>query len=102
MKYMVEFEFSASEGKEIEKKPGGPGPLIGRISEAFKPSATFVAVDSRRIYFVCDLDPAAMGTLMVVGSNATGQTPKFTPIVAGQDFGGIAGTIMETAAKILS
>jgi hypothetical protein len=102
MKYMVELSLTAQAGNEIEQRPGGPGPIVGRLLEEFKPEQVYMTLSERTIYMVCDLDtPAKTAALMITGANIGGQYPKLTPVIPGKDFGATVEKAIGTANKIL-
>jgi hypothetical protein len=101
MKYMVEVTLNAEFGNKFDSQPGGPGPIMGRLLEEFKPETVYMACSERTIFMVCDLDETRVATLMVVGANIGGTYPKFMPVISGKDFGSVARKSHEDAAKIL-
>jgi hypothetical protein len=101
MKHMVRIQITPKAGHDIEARPGGPGPVVGRILERFKPEAVYMSPARREMFLVCNLELADMAELMIAGSELAGQYPEFTPVIEGKDFGGIVGKAMPAAHKLL-
>jgi hypothetical protein len=101
MKYMVEVTLNTESGEKFEAQAGGPGPVVGRMLEEFKPEVIYMACSERTIFMVCDLDETQVATLMVVGSHIGGTYPKFMPVINGKDFGEVAGKAIKKAHTIV-
>jgi hypothetical protein len=101
MKHLIEMRLTEQAGKEIEARPGGPGPVVGRIVERFKPEAVYMCPTRRAVIMVADLTEPDMAELMMVGSHLGGVYPTFTPVVSGKDFGELVGKAMPAAKKLL-
>ena len=102
MKYMVELCVDAQTGNELEAKPGGPGPVIGRVLGRFKPEVVYMTTTERKIYMVVNLeDPASVTELMIAGAKIAGSYPKFTPVIAGDDFGEVVSKALPAANAIV-
>ena len=43
MKHMVQIKVTQHEGLEMEARQGGPGPVIGRIIERFRPNTVVLS-----------------------------------------------------------
>lgn len=92
MKYLVEMPVSPDAGKAIEARPGGPGPIIGRMIERFKPEAVYLATTRRVIYMIVDLDDeASMLELTIAHADLAGAYPSFTPLVTADAFPAVIG-----------
>ena len=103
MKYMVELSVDAQTGNEIESQPGGPGPVVERILDRFKPEAVYMTMTERKIYMVVDLDdPASTAELMIAGARIAGSYPKFTPVITGADFPEVVGKALPAANAIVN
>ncbi|GLP95605.1 hypothetical protein [Paraferrimonas sedimenticola] len=101
MKYLVEVIVTPKKGKKIEKRPGGPGPVVGRMIEKFQPEATFMALSRRVVYMVVELDQAGVAELMMIGSELGGRYPRFTEVVADTQFPEVVGTAVTGARSVL-
>ena len=99
MKYLVEIAIRPEIGNKLEKKD--PGALFGRLFERFKPETVYMAVSARDVFMVADLEPTDLAELMIIGANMSGDHPKFTPVVPGNEFGDMLGKAMPSAMKIL-
>ena len=103
MKYMVHFEVTPEAGTKIEGLPGGPGPVVKRIMDRFKPEATYFAMSRRACWWAIDLDtPGDVGELMIALTDLVGGYPEFIPVVPGADFGGIIEKALPAAKKLVS
>lgn len=101
MKHLVQIKFTEQAGHALEKRPGGPGPCIGRLIERFKPEAVYMSPSQRATYMVCDLEPADMAELMLAGSALAGRIPDFIPVVSGGEFSALAGKATAAANKLV-
>jgi hypothetical protein len=88
-------------GHKLESKPGGPGPVMGRLLERFKPECVYMGPTRRQLFMVCDLSVADMAELMMAGTEIAGEYPTFHPVIDGKDFGQIVGKAMPAAKKII-
>ena len=103
MKYMVQFELTPEAGLKIESQPGGPGPIVKRILDRFKPEATYFAMSRRACWWIVNLDtPADVAELMIAVTDLVGRHPEFVPIVPGADFGGVIEKALPAAKKLIS
>jgi hypothetical protein len=55
MKHMVRMQLTPQAGRDIEARPGGPGPVMGRLIERFKPEVVYMSPARRELFAVCDL-----------------------------------------------
>jgi hypothetical protein len=101
MKHMVRLQVTPEAGIAIEARSGGPGPVMGRLVERFKPEALYMSPARREIFMVCELSPTDMGELMIAGCAISGQYPEFIPVVEGKEFGALVGKAMSAAKKIV-
>jgi hypothetical protein len=101
MKHMVRISITPQAGHDIESRPGGPGPIIGRLVERFKPEAVYMSPARREIFMVVNLDAADMGELMIAGTTLGGQHPEFIPVVEGKEFGALIGKALPAAKKLI-
>ena len=103
MKYMVELSVDAQTGNELEAQPGGPGPVVGRLLDRFKPESVYMTMTERKIYMVVDLDDAvSTAELMIAGAKLSGSYPKFTPVISGSDFPEVVGPAIEGANSVVN
>jgi hypothetical protein len=66
----------------------GPGPVIAKIVERFRPEAVYGNATRREAFMVVNLDtPAQMAELMYALTWFTGGEPTFTPIMRPEIFG---------------
>jgi hypothetical protein len=101
MKHMVRVQLTPQAGHNIEARPGGPGPIIGRLLERFKPEVVYMGPARREVFAVCDLTAADMAEFMIAGCEIAGQYPEFIPVIDGKDFGAIVAKAMPSAKKII-
>jgi hypothetical protein len=101
MKHMVRIPVTVAAGHEIEKRPGGPGPVMSRLAERFRPDAMYMCPARREVFMVCNLETADMAELMIAGSNIGGQYPEFLPVIEAKEFGGVVGKAMTGAKKLI-
>jgi hypothetical protein len=81
MLYMVEAHATFERGNEIDDK-GGPGPVLGYITERFKPEGFYFIPTRRAVVMVVSLDGASqIAELMFILTRFTGEEPTFTPLV---------------------
>ena len=99
MKFMIHFVVTEEQGIKIEAAPGGPGPLMGYIQERFKPEAMYLSPAKRQGFVIATLDEAKMAEAMIFFSSRCGVYPTFTPVVAFEDFGKVAGPAIDQLAK---
>ncbi len=100
MKYLVEIYLTPEAGQSMESRPGGPGPVVGRMIERFKPDMTCMALSERLVYMLVELDDVALAELMIAGAEMGGEYPTFTPVVEAENFPGLVGQAVEGAKKI--
>ena len=101
MKYFVEVAVTPEAGKVIEARPGGPGPVIGRILERFKPEAVYFTCSERTMLMFVDLPkPEDITELMIAGADISGEYPAFTPVVTGKEFPELVGKAVPAAQKL--
>ena len=101
MKHLVQLRITPQAGHDLEVRPGGPGPVVARLIERFKPEAVYMSPAKRELFLVCDLDPADMAELMLAGALVSGQHPEFTPVVDGDEFGALVGKALPAARKLV-
>lgn len=103
MKYMVEIAVGVQSGNELEVRSGGPGPLIGRLLETFKPEVAYMATTERKMFLVVDLaNDADTAALMIIAAKLGGAYPQFTPVISSKEFGGVVGPAIEKANKVVN
>ncbi|MCC6995969.1 MAG: hypothetical protein IT370_15275 [Deltaproteobacteria bacterium] len=100
MKHLVQIQITTQAGVELEARPGGPGAVIGRIVDRFKPEAVYMSPAHRAIYLVCDLTTSDMAELMLVSHRFAGQNPVFTPVIEGKEFGAMLGKALPASRKL--
>ena len=102
MKYMVHFQVSLEAGREIESRPGGPGPVVSRLFGRFKPEQSYFATSRRECWWVVDLEtPSDMAELMIAITNIAGSYPNVTPVVSGAEFGSVVEKALPAAKKLV-
>ena len=101
MKHMVRIQVTPQAGHDIEARPGGPGPVMGRLVERFKPEMVYMSPARREIFMVCDLNASDMAEFMIAGCQLAGQYPEFIPVMEGKEFGAIVGKAMPAAKKLI-
>ncbi len=101
MKHLVRMPVTVAAGHAIENRPGGPGPIMIRLAERFKPEAMYMCPARREIIMVCNLEAGDMAELMMVGSEVAGQYPEFLPVVEAKEFGALVGKAMPSAKKLI-
>jgi hypothetical protein len=102
MKFLMNFKLTAEAGARIEARPGGPGPVIQRVMERFKPEALYLSSTAREGWLVADLDTAQVTELMVIFTELSGQHPTFSVVMPVKDFGPVAGPAIAGAHKVLN
>jgi len=101
MKHMIRMPVTVQAGITLENRPGGPGPVIGRVLERFKPECVYMCPAKRELFMVCDLTPTDMAELMMVSGALGGQYAEMIPVVTGAEFGGVVGKAIPGAKKIV-
>jgi hypothetical protein len=102
MKHMIRMQITAHAGHDLEfTRPGGPGPVIGRFVERFKPESLYMSPARRELFMVCELSATDMAELMIAGSEIAGQYPEFIPVIEGKEFGAVVGKALPAAKKLL-
>jgi hypothetical protein len=82
MRFMVDHDAGMAKANEVDAS-GGPGPMLSKIMERFKPEVVFPKASTRGAYFVVNLEtPEQISELMYALTWGTGGTPKFTPLLA--------------------
>jgi hypothetical protein len=90
MRFMVEIDAGMEKANTIDAG-GGPGPMLAKLTERFKPEAVYGKASLRGAYIVVDLkSPADISELMYALTWGTGGEPKFTPILT-ENFDEIIG-----------
>lgn len=100
MKHLVQIQVTTQAGTELEARPGGPGGVISRIIDRFKPEAVYMSPAHRTIYLVCELTLVDMAELMLVSGRFAGQNPVFTPVIEGKEFGALLGKALPASRKL--
>lgn len=101
MKFLVQVSLTQEAGIAIENRQGGPGPVIGRVLERFKPEAVYMTTTERTLLMFVDLPgPADVAELMIAGAEIAGAYPKFTPVVSGKDFEGVVSKAIPAARSL--
>jgi hypothetical protein len=81
MRFMVEVDAGMEKANAVDGA-GGPGPMLAKLAERFKPEAVYGKASRRGAYMVVDLkSPADISELMYALTWGTGGEPKFTPIL---------------------
>ena len=102
MRHMVHYIVTPEAGLKIEARPGGPGPVVGRLVERFKPEAMYLCPVRRECWMVVDLPtPADMAEMMIAIVGFAGAYPEIMPVMTGQEFGPVVAKAMPAARKIL-
>jgi hypothetical protein len=101
MKHLVQFRMTPQAGHDLEVRPGGPGPVVARLIERFRPEAVYMSPAKRELFLVCDLGPADMAELMLAGALVSGQHPEFTAVVDGSEFGALVGKALPAARTLV-
>ena len=82
MLFMVELDAGMEKANAVDAA-GGPGKMLTKLRERFKPEAVYRKASQRGAYFVVDLESAAdISELMFALTWGTGGQPKFTPIMS--------------------
>ena len=80
MRFMVEIDAGMEKANAIDAA-GGPGAMLAKLGERFKPER-YGKASLRGAYIVVDLkSPADISELMFALTWGTGGEPKFTPIM---------------------
>ena len=102
MKFHVTLEVPTEIGNRFEKQPGGPGPVLGRFLEEFKPEAAYFCSASRKAFVVVDLDSQErVGALALSWSHITGTYPTFDPVGSFAELGDFMPGVMEAIGRIV-
>ncbi len=101
MKHLVHIQVTPQAGQAFGTRPGGPGAIVGRLVERFKPETVYLSPARQALFLVCDLSPADMAELMIAGCHFAGQHPDFIPVITGKDFGAMVGTVRPAAQKLI-
>jgi hypothetical protein len=97
MLYLVEAHPTPEKGNVVDAG-AGPGPVIEKIVERFKPKAIYGNPSRRQVFMVVDLDtPAKMAELMYVLAWFVDVEPTFTPLMSPE----IYGEAIANAKKII-
>ena len=97
MLYLVEAHPSIEMGNVIDAGPG-PGPVIAKIVERFRPNAIYGNPSRRQLFMVVDLDTnEKMAELMYVLTWFTDVEPTFTPLMPPE----VYPTAIANAKKII-
>lgn len=95
MRYVVQIEVPVEAGNQLERKPGGPGPMIEALLKRFKPEGAYFGTTRRAVYLVVDLATAAdIVELMVTCAHNLGAQPTFTPVMTADEFP-LLGPVLE-------
>ena len=90
MRFVVEIDAGMEKANAIDAS-GGPGAMLAKLGEQFKPEAIYGKASLRGAYIVVDLkSPADISELMYALTWGTGGEPKFTPILT-ENFDEIIG-----------
>ena len=82
LRYMVEVNAGMERANVVDSE-GGPGPVLTKIVEQFRPEAVYGNASRRGAFMVVNLEtPAQMAELMYALTWLTGGEPTFTPIGA--------------------
>ena len=102
MKYFVKISLTPEAGTAIESRPGGPGPIVDRLLERFKPEVVYMTCSERTLFMFVDLpDPADIAELMIAGTGIAGAYPTFIPVISGDQFPEVVGKALSGAQSIL-
>ena len=97
MLYLVEAHPSIEKGNVVDAGEG-PGPVIAKIVERFRPQAIYGNPSRRQVFMVVDLDtPAKMAELMYVLAWFVDVEPTFTPLMPPE----VYPTAIANAKKII-
>jgi hypothetical protein len=97
MLYLVEAHPSIEKGNAVDSGEG-PGPVVAKIVERFRPQAIYGNPSRRQVFMVVDLDtPAKMAELMYVLAWFVDTEPTFTPLMSPE----IYGEAIANAKKII-
>jgi hypothetical protein len=87
MLYLVEAHPTVERANVVDAGEG-PGPVIGKIVERFRPQAIYGNPSRRQVFMVVDLDtPAKMAELMYVLAWFVDVEPTFTPLMSPEIYG---------------
>ncbi len=87
MLYLVEAHPSIERANVVDAGEG-PGPVIAKIVERFRPQAIYGNPARRQVFMVVDLDtPAQIAELMYILAWFVGTEPTFTPIMPPEIYG---------------
>ena len=97
MLYLVEAHPSVERANVVDAGEG-PGPVIAKIVERFRPKAIYGNPSRRQVFMVVELDtPAKMAELMYVLAWFVDVEPTFTPLMSAE----IYGEAIANAKKII-
>ena len=87
MLYLVQARAAMERANTIDAGEG-PGPVVAKIVERFRPEAIYGNATRRELFMVVNLDtPAQMAELMYAITWFAGAEPTFTPIMRPEVFG---------------
>jgi hypothetical protein len=87
MLYLVEAHPSVERANVVDAGEG-PGPVIAKIVERFRPKAIYGNPSRRQVFMVVELDtPAKMAELMYVLAWFVDVEPTFTPLMSAEIYG---------------
>ena len=87
MLYLVEAHPSIEKGNVVDSGEG-PGPVVAKIVERFRPQAIYGNPSRRQVFMVVELDtPAKMAELMYVLAWFVDTEPTFTPLMPPEVYG---------------
>jgi hypothetical protein len=87
MLYLVEAHPTVERANVVDAGEG-PGPVIAKIVERFRPQAIYGNPSRRQVFMVVDLDtPAKMAELMYVLAWFVDVEPTFTPLMSPEIYG---------------
>jgi hypothetical protein len=98
MLYLVEAHPTVERANVVDSGEG-PGPVIAKIVERFRPQAIYGNPSRRQVFMVVELDtPAKMAELMYVLAWFVDVDPTFTPLMSPE----IYGEAIANAKKIIT
>jgi hypothetical protein len=101
MKHMVQIQVTPEAGRELDSRPGGPGPIVRRVLERFQPEVVYMGPARRTLFMVCDLSLADIAELMNASCQFAGRYPDFIPVIEGKEFGTLLAGALPAAKKLV-
>lgn len=98
MRHMVHFQVTVEQGLKIEAA-GGPGKLIGYVTETYKPDQIYFNTTRREGWIIVDTDQQKITELMGLMTRMTGSYPDIAPVLTLQEFGPYIGKVLSALSN---